>query len=172
MQPLHEWLVPQPSGSTGAAGLVGSLFPPVLELITRLADEDAVAIAFEDLHWADATTWDLFDYLARNLIDERVVMVGTYRANEVGAHPAQRRRLAEASRLPLVHPVHLSGLDRADVTARVEALMDGEASADLVQRVLVRGQGNPFFTEELVAAHMAGEAIPAVLSDLILADLA
>ena len=37
---------------------------------------------------------------------------------------------------------------------------------------MARGHGNPFFTEELVAAHLAGEAIPIVLSDLISADIA
>ena len=35
-----------------------------------------------------------------------------------------------------------------------------------------RGEGNPFFTEELVAAHLAGDAIPALLSDLLEADIA
>ena len=43
-------------------------------------------VGFEDLHWADSVTWDLFDYLARNLIDERVVLVGTFR-DERGRHP-------------------------------------------------------------------------------------
>ena len=37
---------------------------------------------------------------------------------------------------------------------------------------MARGQGNPFFTRELVAAHLAGETIPIVLSDLISAEIA
>ena len=45
----------------------GGLFVAVLELISHLADHDAVVVAFEDLHWADTVTWDLFEYLARNL---------------------------------------------------------------------------------------------------------
>ncbi len=52
------------------------------------------------------------------------------------------------------------------------ALLGTIAPHDLVDEILARGQGNPFFTEELVAAHVAGEAIPAVLSDLISADIA
>ena len=124
----------------------------------------------EDLHWADANTWDLFEFLARNLLDTPVVLIGTYRATEVGAHPSQRRRLAELTRLPAVHRIHL----RASTTTsspRSRAAGD-EPPADLVEEILARGQGNPFFTEELVAAHVAGEAIPAVLSDLISADVA
>ena len=117
-------------------------------------------------------TWDLFDFLARNLVDEHVVLVGTYRANEVGANPQQRRRLGELARLPAVHRVHLGGLARDEVAAKIEALTGGPAPFDLVDDVVARGQGNPFFTTELVAAHLAGQPIPAVLSDLIAADLA
>ena len=41
-----------------------------------------------------------------------------------------------------------------------------------MDELLRRGEGNPFFTEELAAAHLAGEAIPAMLSDLLEADVA
>ena len=129
-------------------------------------------VAFEDLHWADPLTWDLFDFLARNLVDERVVLVGTYRANEVSANAQQRRRLGELARLPAVHRIHLGGLARDEVAARIEALTGRPAPFALVDEVFVRGQGNPFFTTELVEAHLAGQTIPAVLSDLIAADLA
>ena len=171
LAPLTEWLSPS-AGSSGAAAPGGGLFVPVLDLISRLAREDAVIVGFEDLHWADVVTWDLFDFLARNLVDEPVVLVGTYRANEVGDDAAQRRRLAELARLPAVHRVHLGGLGRDDVTARIEAMLGGPAPLDLIDEVLARGEGNPFYTEELVAAHVAGEAIPALLSDLISTDVA
>ena len=59
------------------------LFGRVLELVGSLPGDGVAVVALEDLHWADPLTWDLFDFLARNLVDERVVLVGTYRANEV-----------------------------------------------------------------------------------------
>ncbi len=120
-------------------------------------------VAFEDLHWADPLTWDLFDFLARNLVDERVVLVGTYRADEVSANAQHRRRLGELARLPAVHRIHLGGLDRGEVAARIETLTGRPPPHSLVDEVFVRGQGNPFFTTELVAAHVAGQSIPAVL---------
>jgi DNA-binding CsgD family transcriptional regulator len=150
----------------------GGLFDAVLELITYLAADDAVIIGFEDLHWADTVTWDLFEYLARNLIDERAVLIGSYRVNEVDAHQAQRKRLAELTRLPSAHRIHLEGLDRADVAERVALLIGMPAPATLVDQVVARGQGNPFYTRELVAAHLAGESIPIVLSDLISTEIA
>jgi DNA-binding NarL/FixJ family response regulator len=117
-------------------------------------------------------TWDLFDYLARNLIDERVVLVGTYRANEVAARPRQRARLAELSRLSSARRMHLEGLERDEIAQRVAALLGTPASTELVDQMVARGRGNPFFTAELVAAHLSGETIPIVLSDLISAEIA
>ena len=167
---LHHWFAPGANRE-----LIGSphggLFAAVLELITQLA-VDAVIVGFEDLHWADTATWDLFEYLARNLIDEQVVLVGTYRANEVAGHSGQRGRLAELSRLPATHRVHLDGLDREDVAQRVAALLGEPAPSALVDQVMARGRGNPFFTSELVAAHLSGETIPIVLSDLISTEIA
>ena len=109
LAPLRQWFAPGTAATEATDAPHGGLFVAVLELITHLAVDDAVVVGFEDLHWADTVTWDLFEYLARNLIDERVVLVGTYRANEVTVHPLQRRRLAELSRLPAVHRIHPGG---------------------------------------------------------------
>ncbi len=170
LAPLSDWFTPSSPGATTAGQ--GGLFVAVLELIDLLGSDDAVLVGFEDLHWADSATWDLLDYLARNLIDERMVLVGTYRADEVGARSSQRGRLAELSRLPATRYIHLAGLDRDDVAARVSALIGEPAPGVLVEQIVNRGQGNPFFTNELVAAHLAGDTIPIVLSDLISADVA
>lgn len=169
---LRQWLTPGADISGQGPPAVGEVFVPVLELLGRLAGDDAVMVGIEDLHWADTSTWDLFELLARNLFDEHVVLVGTFRGNETGANPVLRRRLAEFTRLPAVQRIHLGGLGRTDVAARVAAMVAGPVPAGLVDQILERGQGNPFYTDELVGAHLAGEVLPAVLSDLISADLA
>ncbi len=168
---LQQWTAPSALRQRNDAPH-GGLFVAVLELITRLATEETVVVGFEDLHWADTVTWDLFEYLARNLIDERAVLVGTYRANEVAVHSGQRGRLAELSRLPAAHRIHLEGLSRDEIEQRVASLLGTAAPSALVDQVASRGRGNPFFTSELVAAHLSGEAIPIVLSDLISAEIA
>jgi predicted ATPase len=169
---LQDWLTPATATPESHGSPHGGLFVAVLELISRLHADTAVIVGFEDLHWADAVTWDLFEYLARNLIDEQVVLVGTYRANEVANHPSQRGRLAELMRLPAVHRIQLDGLEPDDVAQRVASLLGGSAPSALVEQVVARGRGNPFFTSELVAAHLSGEAIPIVLSDLISTEIA
>ncbi|MBK5332523.1 MAG: ATP-binding protein, partial [Ilumatobacteraceae bacterium] len=79
---LDQWLSRGSGGAGQGAPAVSEVFVPVLDLVGRLASDDAVIIGIEDLHWADTSTWDLFELLARNLFDEHVVLIGTFRANE------------------------------------------------------------------------------------------
>ncbi len=171
LEALSHWLAPV-AGSAPEAPEAGGVFGPVLELIARLAEHDTVMVGFEDLHWADPMTWNLLEFLARNLIDEHVVLVGTYRTDDVWADVQLSRRLAELTRLPGVTRLHLEGLRREDVERAVTAMTGAAATVALVDDVLARGEGNPFFTQELVAAHLAGDAIPPVLSDLLAAEVA
>jgi DNA-binding NarL/FixJ family response regulator len=169
---LHDWSAPRSDFAAPDGLSHGGLFGAVLELFNLLVADGPIIVGFEDLHWADAVTWDLFDFVARNLIDEPVVLVGTYRANEVAVQPRQRGRLAELSRLPASRRIHLEGLDRDEIAQRVATLLGTPAPSGLVDQVVARGRGNPFFTGELVAAHLSGETIPLVLSDLISAEIA
>ncbi len=162
-----------PGAGAGAGGLEpGGAFGAVLDLVARLGADRTALVGFEDLHWADPMTWNLLEFLARNLIDEHVVLVGTYRADAVWSDPVLGRRLAELARLDGVHRLQLTGLDRAEVDEAVTGLLGVPAPAALVDDVLARGQGNPFFTAELVAAQVAGEAIPAGLADLLSTEVA
>jgi DNA-binding NarL/FixJ family response regulator len=155
----------------GTANNEGGIFAAVLDLVGALAADEPVVAGFEDLHWADATIWDLFGFLARSLTEERVVLVGTYREEEVGRDPRLRQRVAEHVRLPGITAVSLGGLGRAELAARVEALLGSVPPVALVEQIAKRGEGNPLFTEELVAAHVKGEALPRLLSDLFIADV-
>ena len=165
--PLAAWLdAREPSRDSAAA-----LFDAVLAMLARVGDRELTIVAVEDLHWADARSWDLVDFLARNLVDEHVVVVVTFRTDEVATDPAHRRRVGELGRLPLVTRLPLSGLSAGEVAARVSAILGRPAPNELVERIATRGQGNPFFTQELVAAHQQGQTIPVVLLDLIADEL-
>ena len=100
------------------------------------------------------------------------MLVGAYRTGEVARDPGMRRRIAELSRVSGIERVALVGLDRNAVAVHAAAVLGIPPPPALVDELLRRGEGNPFFTEELVAAHLAGEAIPALLSELLEADIA
>ena len=158
--------------ATSGTGTSGDVFSLLLDLIGELGADAPVIVGWDDLHWGDQATWDIFDHLGRNMVDERIVLVGTYRNDEVVRDPALRRRVAELSRLSGVDRIVLQGLDRPAIAAHATAVLGSPAAPALVDELLRRGDGNPFFTEELAAAHLAGETIPPLLSDLIEADIA
>jgi len=98
--PLHS-LESLSELTTSSAGRKGDVFTLALQLVGELGADGPVLVGFDDLHWGDPATWDLFEHVARNLVDERVVLVGTYRADEVVRDPGMRRRAAELSAVRL-----------------------------------------------------------------------
>ena len=170
-EPSGAALVQLLRGGSGAPGVDLSLFDTVLELLGQLRSQPAFVV-FDDLHWADPLTWGLFEFLARNLSDERIVLAATFRSAAAGLTQDQRTRLAEIGRLPIVQRIELTGLGRADVARQVDAVLGAQVAPGVLDEIAARGQGNPMFTEELAAAHAAGEPLPVVLRDLLAAELA
>ena len=142
------------------------LFELLLGMLGRLGEQAPLVLVVEDLHWADRSTRDLLAFLVRNLRRERVLVVITYRNDE----PGQQRLgpyLAELDRGP-VQRLELSRLDQAETGAQLVGILGAAPAADLVEEVFARSQGNPFFTEELLAVVRAGSgALPVTLRDLL-----
>src|SRR4029453_15783012 len=73
------------------------VFQDTLALLGERAAAAPGLLVLEDLHWADASTLDLVVFLAHNLRDRRVLLLATYRADELAS--AERvRRLADGVR--------------------------------------------------------------------------
>jgi DNA-binding CsgD family transcriptional regulator/tetratricopeptide (TPR) repeat protein len=155
--------------SLGAAGQAAQarLFEVLLGLLVRLSRQAPVAMVVEDLHWADQSTRDLLAFLVRNLRRERMLVVVTYRNDEPGSHRLGPW-LAELDRGGRVQRLELPRLERAQTAAQLLGILGAPPPADLVDQVFARSEGNPFFTEELLAAMQAGsEQLPPTLGDLL-----
>jgi DNA-binding CsgD family transcriptional regulator/tetratricopeptide (TPR) repeat protein len=147
------------------------LFATLLWLLERLAEQAPVVLVAEDLHWADRSTLALLSFLLRNLQGERVLVVGTWRSDELPrAHPV-RRWLTEQQRTPGVETIQLGPLSRAEVAQQLAAILGTGATPAVVAEVVVRSGGNPFFAEELAAAsvHDTNTHLPEGLRELLLA---
>ena len=86
-----------PQVDAQAAGSQLRAFQETLALLGERAAAAPVLLVLEDLHWADTSTLDLVVFLAHNLDDRRVVLLGTCRADEP-ASSARMRRLADGVR--------------------------------------------------------------------------
>jgi predicted ATPase len=139
----------------------------LLGLLGRLGEQAPLVLVVEDLHWADQSTRDLLAFLVRNLRRERVLLVVTYRNDE----PGQQRLgpyLAELDRGGPVQRLELARLDQAETAAQLVGILGAAPAAGLVDAVFARSEGNPFFTEELLAVVRSGSReLPATLRDLL-----
>lgn len=174
-----SWLVPSlggsPSDKDGVEGDAGArrdrLFAAIVDLIDRLRSERPLVLAVEDLHWADEATIDLVRYLARTVQHGSLTLITTFRDEETADRDALGTLLAELSRLPQVTRADLSPLDRVGVAAQIEAITGERPDRDLLEQVVARSGGNPFFVEELLAADDPADLSPAV-RDVVTARLA
>jgi DNA-binding CsgD family transcriptional regulator len=145
------------------------LFDAVGGLFAELSERQPVVIAIEDLHWADASTRDLVLFLVSRLYKQRILIVGTYRVDDLHRRHPMRPLLGELSRLPTVEILSLSPFDKADAVAFVQALADGALPSSTVSKIAERSEGNAFFCEELTAAYGDGAGVPSGLAELLLA---
>ena len=136
------------------AGGPGQLYERLLDRLGRCGRATPVLLVLEDLHWADRSTLALLAFLARNLRDERIVLVATYRVDDE-LSPELRRLAAELSRRRSVTRIELEPLGRDDVARQLEAIAGAPVPAGLADELHARAGGNPFFVEELFAAREA-----------------
>jgi DNA-binding CsgD family transcriptional regulator len=161
-------LVPLLAGR--AAGHVESAI--VMEAFAARLDDIArrspIALAVEDLHWADESTVELLTYVARHLYDQRVLLVATFRGIDVlRGHPAASL-VAEAQRLPTVARIDLTGLDRSELRAFIRLRTSSDPSEDFLDELDRRSGGNPFFATELLHASIRRPgALPASIADVL-----
>jgi DNA-binding CsgD family transcriptional regulator/tetratricopeptide (TPR) repeat protein len=148
----------------------GRLFELLLDLVERVASEHPTVLVVEDLHWADQSTRDLLSFLVRGLRRPGLLLVLTYRADELHRRHPLRPFLAELERIRWVERLSLERFDRAELIAQLAGILGEPPAAELVDDVFERAQGNPFFTEELVAASAAGigEQLPPTLRDTLM----
>ncbi len=144
------------------------LFELLLGVLHRLAERGPLLVVVEDLHWADRSTRDLLGFLVRNLRGG-VALVVTYRSDELHRRHPLRPFLAELDRSGRAERLELGRLGRRGLAELLAGILDGPAAPALVGEVLARSEGNPFFAEELLAAHLAGSRLPLALRELVLA---
>lgn len=131
------------------------LFEALIALLRIPADEHGLLLIVEDVHWADASTRDLLDYMTRRLRTTRIMVVATYRSDELHRrHPllpmVQGWRRSGTARIVELEPLSPDGI--ADM---VKAIFDEEEVSNEFRDFLYeRSEGNPFVAEELLKAAL------------------
>src|SRR3954470_14590629 len=145
------------------------LFEGLLSLLDALGRERPVLLVIEDLHWADRSTRAALTFLAHSLTNERVLVVGTYRPDELHRRHPLRPLLAELERGGRARRIELAPLTRPELAEALDDILGAPPDADLVDRLYARSEGNPLFAEELLAAGLDGRgALPPTLREALM----
>lgn len=136
-------------------------------LIESCARTRPVVLVLEDLHWADRSTRSFLPELLHATRDLAAVTIMTVRSDELTAGGDLARTLAELVRGTGGSRLHVPPLSRDEQARHLAQLQGHPVGDELVERVYVRTRGNPFFTEELVAAGIEGD-LPDSVRDVLL----
>lgn len=149
------------------------LFEEVLAVLERLSVSEPLVLVLEDLHWADESTLDLVVFLAHAVRDRPILLVATYRSEEVRAGEPLHRQAAGLVGAGMAVSLQLDPLGRDELGALLAATSERPLPAELVSAISERSEGNPFFARELLAAAARGDtALPPGLRDVLLTSIA
>src|SRR3989440_1503340 len=120
------------------------LWEATLELLNIISERTPLLLVLDDFHWADASSSELFAYLVRRLHGRPIVIVGTYRDNELPAANPLRALLTDLQREQVIMSIPIQPLTDEQIASLV-----AHVPGTMVQYIQTRAAGNPFFAEEL-----------------------
>jgi len=138
----------------------------LLRQLDGLVHQQPVVMVFEDAHWVDPTSLELFDLTIERIRNLPVLLIVTYRPEFQPPWTGQ----------PQVTMLTLNRLDRRDRSALVAQIAGGKALPDeVVDQIVDRTDGVPLFVEELTKSVLEGGVtplgIPTTLHDSLMARL-
>ncbi|MEQ4720962.1 AAA family ATPase [Nonomuraea sp. B19D2] len=162
---LPEFGEPSGDGETDTGR--ARLFEQFLTLLERLAAVRPTVLVIEDIHWADRSSRDLIAFLSRNLHAPQVLILMTYRSDDLHRQHPLRPVLAELGRVNGVHRLDLPRLSRDEVAQQMAGILGVVPEYAKVQKVYESSEGIPLFVEAMLEG---GEdcTFPESLQDLIL----
>ena len=166
LSPGHDEVVNSGGGQASQAGL----FEQLLALFASAARDRPLVLVLEDFHWADRSTCDFASFLIRATRREPIALVVTYRSDELRRGHPLRHCMLELERSGRAIRVEVQPFTRAEVREQVATILDESPPPPLLDGLLERSEGNPLFTEELLASSVEpGEPLPDSLRDTLLA---
>jgi DNA-binding CsgD family transcriptional regulator len=145
------------------------LFEQMLALLQGLAETGPLTLVIEDAHWADRSTRELLTFLIGNQqVLAGLLIVVTFRSDELHRTHPLRPLLAELGRIAWVDRIELPRLSRAEAAALISAILAHEPAPGLADTVFRRSEGNPLFVEHLIGCETE---VPDSLRDMVLASV-
>jgi tetratricopeptide (TPR) repeat protein len=131
------------------------LFDAVTTALRDATRPKPMLVILDDLHAADPSSLALLLFVARELRDSRLSVLGTYRDQEARLGPDRGEALSRIAREATYLP--LRRFDRTEIAALLEARTGGAVDAELISAVTSATEGHPLFVDEVERALAMGK---------------
>ena len=157
---VKSWLMgPPQEGKYGRAPVVtpqvwkDQTFTAVANTLAAISTKQPVILFLDDLHWADSASLALVHYLAFSVNSEKVLLLGTFRSEQLLADQEGRphplvETLRQMRRQDLVKEISVSSLDQKGVSKLAINMLGGSLEPKLASKLADESQGNPLFVVE------------------------
>ena len=139
--------------------------PPRLRLLDGLArllrhqsERAPVVAVLDDMHLADASSWEALRYFARHADDARLLIVATARPAELAQREVASEILFELEQDGLLTRLEIGLLDHRAISQLAEAVIEQPPPAALIDWLAERSRGNALFTIGLLRALLEEKA--------------
>lgn len=128
------------------AGAQFRLFDAVTTFIIASSIRGPFMVVLEDLHWADADTLKLLEFMAPEIGEAKVHITGTYRDTELNQQ--LRKALGSLTKEQHYQHIHLSGLLRDEAVTLITRIAGEKTPGGVIDAIYDRTDGNPLYTSE------------------------
>ena len=124
------------------------LFEGVAHFFLGISRQEPVMLFMDDLQWA--ASLELFHHLARRIGNQPVLILATYRDEELKNNSSLWGTVLAMNRERLFHHLPLAPLGVSEVESLISSRSDKAVAAQLAGLVYRKTEGNPFFVEEVL----------------------
>ncbi|PKB72109.1 MAG: hypothetical protein BZY87_01875 [SAR202 cluster bacterium Io17-Chloro-G6] len=126
------------------------LFNSIATFLTNVAQSQSLILVLDDLQWADQPSLLLLEFLARQVSDSKIMVLGIYRDIEISRSHSLSNTLAQLAGSEVFHREALEGLESDDVVHWIRNVRGSEPPPQLAQAIYRHTEGNPFFMTEVM----------------------
>ena len=162
--PVIQVFLNSAGGGSATLRSKDQLWEALLRLMEAISRERTLLVFIDDLHWADEETLRFIQYLSRNTLRMAMLLIGTYRPEDLVAEGGREHPLreieSEMSRDGCLSILRLERLNENDIRGMISSLFhNAEFGQTLVESVYRESEGNPLFVMEIMKLLKMEEVI-------------
>jgi tetratricopeptide (TPR) repeat protein len=142
--------LPEPSGPADSEAGRFRLFDSICTFLKNASESQPLVFVLDDLHAADTPSLLLLEFLAGELAETHLLLVGAYRDDDLGPDHPMGGALVDLGRHRVTRHIRLVGLNESDVATFLQVATARVPPTKVVKAVYQETEGNPLFVGEVI----------------------